>query len=47
MIIKAHLEPIRHNKPREGGLTLYLIETLFNTFANREDSDQAALVRAA
>ena len=28
-------------------LTLYLIETPFNTFANRVDPDQAALVRAA
>ena len=28
-------------------LALYLIETPCNTFANREDSDQAALVRAA
>ena len=28
-------------------LTLYLIETPFNTFANRADPDQAALVRAA
>ena len=28
-------------------LTLYLIETLFNTFANRADTVQAALVRAA
>ena len=29
------------------GLTLYLKETPFNTFANRADPDQAALVRAA
>ena len=28
-------------------LTLNLIETPFNAFANREDPDQAALVRAA
>ena len=28
-------------------LTLYLIETPFNPFANRADPDQAALVRAA
>ena len=28
-------------------LTLYLIETPFNTFTNRVDPDQAALVRAA
>ena len=28
-------------------LTLYLIEIPFNTFANRADPDQAALVRAA
>ena len=28
-------------------LTIYLIETPFNTFANRADPDQAALVRAA
>ena len=28
-------------------LTLYLIETPFSTFANRADSDQTALVRAA
>ena len=28
-------------------LTLYLIETPFNPFANRTDPDQAALVRAA
>ena len=28
-------------------LILYLIETPFNAFANREDPDQAALVRAA
>ena len=28
-------------------LTLYPIETPFNAFANRADSDQAALVRAA
>ena len=28
-------------------LTLYLIETPFNTFANRADPDQAALLRAA
>ena len=27
-------------------LTLYLIETPFNAFANRADTDQAALVRA-
>ena len=30
-----------------GPLTLYLIEMTFNTFANRADPDQAALVRAA
>ena len=29
------------------GLTLYLIETHFNAFANRVDPDLAALVRAA
>ena len=28
-------------------LTLYLIETPFNAFANRADPDQAASVRAA
>ena len=28
-------------------LTLYLIETPFNTFANRVDPDQSALVRTA
>ena len=28
-------------------LLLYLIETAFNTFANRADPDQAAPVRAA
>ena len=28
-------------------LTLYFIEMPFNAFANRADSDQAALVRAA
>ena len=28
-------------------LTLYLIEMPFNTFADRADPDQAALVRAA
>ena len=28
-------------------LTLYLKETPFNTYANRADPDQAALVRAA
>ena len=28
-------------------LTLYLIKRPFNTFANRADPDQAALVRAA
>ena len=28
-------------------LTLYLIEMPINTFANRADSDQAALIRAA
>ena len=28
-------------------LALYLIETPCNSFANREDPDQAALVRAA
>ena len=28
-------------------LTLYLIETSFNAFAYRADSDQAALIRAA
>ena len=28
-------------------LTVYLIEILFNSFANRADPDQAALVRAA
>ena len=28
-------------------LTLYLLETPFNTFANRADADQAALTRAA
>ena len=46
MIIKAHLEPISHGKPQEGGLTLYLIETPFNAYANRADPDHAALVRA-
>ena len=30
-----------------GKLTLYHIQTPFNTFANRADPDQAALVRAA
>ena len=30
-----------------GYLTLYLIETPFNAFANRADPDQAALIRAA
>ena len=29
------------------GLTIYLIEKPFNTFANRVDPDQTALVRAA
>ena len=29
-----------------GTLTVYLIETPFNTFANRADYKQAALVRA-
>ena len=29
------------------GLTVYLIETPFNAFANSADPDQAALVRAA
>ena len=28
-------------------LTIYLIESPFDTFANRADPDQAALVRAA
>ena len=28
-------------------LTLYLLETPFNAFANKADQDQAALVRAA
>ena len=28
-------------------LTLYLIETPFNAFANRTDPDQADLIRAA
>ena len=28
-------------------LTIYLIETPFNTFANRADPDQADLVRVA
>ena len=28
-------------------LSLYLIETHFSAFANREDQDQAALLRAA
>ena len=28
-------------------LTLYLIETPFNAFANKADLDQAALIRAA
>ena len=28
-------------------LTLYLIETPFNAYADRADQDQAALVRAA
>ena len=31
----------------KGCLTLYFIETPFNTFANRADPDQAALTRAA
>ena len=38
------------NPPRtkpDDGLTLYITETHFNTFANRTDPDQAALVRAA
>ena len=30
-----------------GFLTFYLIEMRFNTLANRADSDQAALIRAA
>ena len=30
-----------------GMLTLYPIETPFNTFANRADPDQAALVKAS
>ena len=29
------------------GLTHYLIEMPFNSFANRTDPDQAALIRAA
>ena len=34
--------------PRKGqALTLYLIETPINAFANRADPDQAALRRAA
>ena len=33
--------------PKLYPLTLYLIETPFNTFAKRADPDQAALVRAA
>ena len=35
------------NKFEEYHLTFYLIETPFNTFANKADPDQAALVRAA
>ena len=35
------------NSFKQFDLTLYLIETPFNTFANRADPDQAALVRAA
>ena len=31
----------------EASLTLYLIETPFDSFANRADPDQAALVRAS
>ena len=35
------------NYPLGNELTIYLIETPFNAFANRADPDQAALVRAA
>ena len=35
------------NRSDQIALTLYLIETPFNAFANRADPDQASLVRAA
>ena len=35
------------NLPVGNELTYYLIETSFNTFENRADQDQAALVTAA
>ena len=38
---------MRHPKHVRQIITLYLIETPFNTFANRADLDQTALVRAA
>ena len=44
--IMNHPRPIVSNKMEEF-ITLYLIERLLNTFANRADPDQATLVRAA
>ena len=36
-----------HQNTKDTQLTLYLIEMPFDALANREDPDQAALVRAA
>ena len=41
------LKAPKDKKQTQYNLTLYLIETPFNAFANRADPDQAALVRAA
>ena len=40
-------EFIKNNKFPLSLLTLYLIDTYFDDFANRADPDQAALIRAA
>ena len=40
-------EFIKNNKFPLSLLTLYLIDTSFDDFANRADPDQAALIRAA
>ena len=47
MYIPVHSLVYVLNSLQLGDLTLYLIETLFNSFVNRADPDQAALVDLA
>ena len=47
MLLGLYFEKSKLKKKELSILTLYLIEKPFNTFANRADPDQAALVRAA